>query len=63
MLIDGVVAGIWERRKRGRRIELQAEPFRRLTAPQRRGLEAEAARVGEFLGSEVQLSVSALASE
>src|SRR5262249_56072759 len=34
LLIDGCVAGIWERRKRGRRGEIQIEVFLSLPAPQ-----------------------------
>ena len=60
LLIDGVVAGIWERRKRGGRIEIRVEPFAPLTAAQRRQLQAEAARVGEFLGAEAVLSLGSL---
>ncbi len=60
LLIDGVVAGIWERRKLGRRIELRVEPFGQLTASQHQQLEAEAARIRTFLGVEVLLSLGTL---
>lgn len=60
LLIDGVVAGMWERRKRGSRIELRVEPFSQLAPLQHRQLEAEAARLGAFLEMEVALSLGAL---
>jgi len=56
LLIDGVVSGLWERRKVGRKIELRVEPFNQLTALQQDQLEAEAAHVGAFLEAEVRLS-------
>ena len=49
LLIDGVVCGMWERRKRAGRIEVRVQPFKRLTPAQRELLEAESARIGEFL--------------
>ena len=60
LLIDGVVAGIWERRKLARRSELQVEAFGQLTPRQHDQLEAEAARIGAFLEVEVALSLGAL---
>ncbi len=57
LVIDGVVAGIWRRAKRGTRIELSVEPARKLTAAERRELEGEAERIGAFLGAEPVLSI------
>jgi hypothetical protein len=57
LLVDGIAAGLWERKKRGKRIELRVTPARRLTRAQRSGLDAEAERVGAFLGLEPELSV------
>jgi uncharacterized protein YcaQ len=58
LLVDGVTAGLWERKKRGKRIELQVEPSKRLKRPQSTALEAEAHRLGEFLGLEPDLTVA-----
>ncbi len=58
VLADGIVAGTWRRRKRGKTVELEVEPFRRLTRAERQGLDDEAARVGAFLGSDVALRAS-----
>jgi Winged helix DNA-binding domain len=56
LLVDGAVAGMWERREGGRHLELRVESFRRLDAGRRDALEAEVARVGEFLGVDTRLS-------
>ena len=58
LLVDGVVAGVWRRRRSGKRIELAVEPFRRLTRDERAALEDEAVRIGAFLGADPVLSVA-----
>jgi hypothetical protein len=58
VLIDGVPAGLWERKKRGKRVELQVVPARRLTKAQRTELAAETERIGAFLGLEPVVSVA-----
>ena len=55
VLVDGVAAGLWERKKRGKRLELRVDLARRVS---RRSLEAEADRLGTFLGLEVVLETS-----
>jgi hypothetical protein len=57
VLVDGVAAGLWERRKRGKRLELEVRLARRLGKARRTELESEAQRVGAFLGLEPVLSV------
>ena len=52
ILIDGVAAGVWERKKRGKRIELRVIAARKLTRRQRTQLADEAERVGAFTGLE-----------
>jgi hypothetical protein len=56
LLVDGIAAGLWERKKRGKRIELGVTPARRLTRAQRSAVEAEAERIGAFLGLEPVLT-------
>ena len=60
LLIDGAVAGIWERRKQGKTTEVRVESFIALTARQHVQLEAEAARIGAFLGVNMALSLGVL---
>ena len=57
LMINGVAAGLWERKKRGRRIELQVTPSRKLTRVQRKELDHEAERIGAFVGLEPLLTV------
>jgi hypothetical protein len=51
VLVDGVTVGLWDRAKRGKRIEI------RVTHAERRDeLQAEVARIGAFLGLEPDLT-------
>ena len=58
LLVDGVCAGIWSRKKRAKKIELTVEPARKLTRDERAGVEAEAERIGSFLGLQPSLDIS-----
>ncbi len=51
-------AGIWSRTKRSRAIELIVEPARKLTRAERHGVDAEAERIGRFLGLEPRLTLA-----
>jgi hypothetical protein len=57
LLVDGLAAGLWERKKRGKRLELRVQPAGKLARAQRLRLDAEAERIGAFLGLEPELSV------
>ncbi len=57
VVIDGRVAGTW-RTDRGRATPVvRVTPLRRLSAGERRPLEAEAERYGRFAGISVSLSI------
>jgi hypothetical protein len=58
LLVDGVVAGVWSRRRRGRRIELEVTSARRLTRAQLAELTDEGERIGGFLGLEPVLTLA-----
>ena len=58
LLIDGLAAGIWRRRKTAKRVELTVTPARKLTRAERAGVEAEAGRIGAFLGLEPRLELA-----
>jgi hypothetical protein len=58
LVVDGLCAGIWRRKKSAKRIELSVEPARPLTAAERQAVEAEAERVGSFLGLEPVLRLA-----
>jgi winged helix DNA-binding protein len=57
LMIDGIAAGLWERKKRGKRIELQVTPSRKLTRAERAEIDGEAERIGAFLELEPVLTV------
>ena len=57
LLVDGVVAGTWSRKRAGKRLELTVEPFRRLTRDRRAELAGEAERIGRLWSLEPVLSV------
>ena len=52
LLIDGVCAGIWSRKKTAKKIELTVDPARKLARAERAAVEQEAERIGAFLGLE-----------
>ncbi len=60
LVIDGAVAGMWERRKQGKANELRVESFVELSARQHEQLAAEAARIGAFLGVNMALALGIL---
>jgi winged helix DNA-binding protein len=57
LLVEGMAAGLWERKKRSGRIELRVAPAGKLTRAQRAELDGEAERIGSFLGLEPVLTV------
>ena len=57
VLVEGTAAGLWERRRRGRRIELDVQLCGRLGRAARAELDHEAERIGSFLGLEPVLGV------
>ncbi|MEU5141835.1 winged helix DNA-binding domain-containing protein [Streptomyces sp. NPDC021139] len=57
LLVDGVVAGVWHQRRRGRRTTVTVEPLVPLTARQERELADRVARVGAVLEAEAELVI------
>jgi len=57
VLVDGIAAGLWQRKKRGKRVELGVRLVSRLGKSRRAELEREAERIGAFLGLEPVLTV------
>jgi hypothetical protein len=58
LVVDGLAAGIWKRKKTAKRVEVTVEPARRLTRGERAALDDEGERIGAFLGLEPLLTVS-----
>jgi Winged helix DNA-binding domain len=57
LLVDGVVAGVWHQRRAGRELDIRVEPFEPLTATQRRELDDQVERIGEFLEGKPLLTI------
>jgi Winged helix DNA-binding domain len=57
VLVNGVATGLWERKRRGKRIELQVRLAGRLGRTARAELDDEAARIGAFLELEPVLKI------
>jgi winged helix DNA-binding protein len=57
LLVDGVAAGLWERKKRGKRMELRVMPARKLKRHHRRELDDEVERIARFTSLEPALTV------
>ena len=57
LLIDGLAAGIWGRKKMSKRIELTVMPARTLNRAERSAVAEEAERIGAFLGHEPRLAL------
>jgi winged helix DNA-binding protein len=55
LLVDGVVAGLWQRERRGSRLTLRVDPFVPLGRAQQRELAPQAQRIAEFLGVSAEL--------
>jgi len=53
LLVDGVMAGVWRHERKGRRLVVQVEPFRRASRAVRDAAAAEAERLAAFLGGEL----------
>jgi Winged helix DNA-binding domain len=57
LLIDGVVAGVWQQRRSGRKLDITVEPLVPLTPAQRRELDEQVERVGVILEGTPRLTI------
>jgi hypothetical protein len=60
LVINGVVAGLWQQRKSGRRLEIVVEALQSLTPQQHQRLQAAVTRIGEIVGMECALVLGAV---
>ncbi|GAA1624499.1 winged helix DNA-binding domain-containing protein [Kribbella alba] len=58
LLVDGRIAGVWRHERKGQRLVVELEPFGRLAARARQGLEAEAERLAGFLSGQLDVNWS-----
>lgn len=61
LLVDGMVAGLWEQQRRGSQLSIRVAPFGDLSAGQLRQLESEAQRMAAFYGGQVALELGQVA--
>ena len=54
----GLIVGVWSHRLNGGRLEVRVQPFRPLTAGQKKEIAREARRLGEFLEAPAAVSYS-----
>jgi hypothetical protein len=57
LLIDATVAGVWHQQRSGRKLDITVEPLDALTAAQRRGLDDQVNRIGQFFGATPRLTI------
>lgn len=55
VVVDAMFAGIWRHQRRGKRLVVEVEPFRALSARARKGVEAEVDRLTVHLGGVPEL--------
>jgi len=55
LIVDGTAAGIWNLRRRSRRIEVVLEPFRELTPSEKKRVQEEAEDIGGFFESRTEV--------
>jgi hypothetical protein len=58
LLVDGRIEGVWRHERRGGRVAVEIRPFAAPDDDVRAGAEAEARRLAEFLGGELELAWS-----
>jgi len=57
LLIDGVAGGVWEQRRKGNRTEITVRPFSYISSAQKQLVKEEATSLGEFLGTNVEVTI------
>jgi hypothetical protein len=62
VLVNGVVGGLWERRRHANVLDVRVDTFAALSKAQRSDVERQAARIGEILETPVELSFGPVAA-
>jgi hypothetical protein len=57
VMVDGVAAGTWGLKKRGKKVDIELEPFRPLGTHEKKGTKEEVEDIGEFLGAPVETAL------
>ena len=62
LLVDGVIAGIWESTRTSKRIAIRVQPFVSLDKRRRAAVDRAAARIGEIVGSDATIAIGAVST-
>jgi len=62
LLVDGVIAGIWESTRTAKRIAIRVQPFVSLDKRRRAAVDRAAARIGEIVGSDATIAIGAVST-
>lgn len=54
IMVDGVAAGTWGLKRRGKKVDVELEPFRPLSTREKKGIKEEVEDIGEFLAAPVE---------
>ena len=57
LLMDGVAGGVWEQRRKSGLTEVRVQPFSNLSSTEKQLVREEAASLGEFMGTKVEVTV------
>ncbi len=57
LLLDGVAGGVWGQRRKGSHTELRVHPFSHINSAQKQLVKEEAASLGEFIGTNVEVTI------
>lgn len=55
IMVDGAAAGTWGLKKRGKKADVELEPFRPLSTREKKGIKEEVKDIGGFLGAPVEI--------
>jgi Winged helix DNA-binding domain len=58
LLKDGIAAGVWNKRKRGKTLEIRVDPFQPLSSADKRSIREEANSLGDFLGMKANVQIA-----
>ncbi len=58
LLKDGIAAGVWNKRKRGKTLEIRVDPFQSLKSTDKRSIREEANSLAEFLGMKANVQIA-----
>ncbi len=57
LLLDGVAGGVWEQRRKSGLTEVRVQPFSNLSSTEKQLVKEEAASLGEFMGTKVEVTI------